>query len=377
MISPPTRWVGAVAALLSLASAAHGQWRSETYSLEPGWNAVYTFIDTTDRSLNELLGSGSAANIEEIWCWDAGASDAAIVGFQSTIVSGSEWNVWRRSSPGDSTTAYLPPNSACLIKVADDAPAFELTLKGKAVVPRVAWRRDGLNLVGFPIAEGTNARIQDYLVPSQVVDEGTEIYRYVGGDLGENNPSRLIPRTASLNRNEAYWARSGSYADYYGPLRVDVALSDGLDYGAAGTTKRLVLTNRANQSLDVTLTPTLSETDPSGSAAPTQPSLLLQGENGYVPFGNSHTVTVPANSTVGLTVAIDRTAMAGSPGDQYAGLLKVTDSAALTEVYLPITAEVGDLRGLWVGEAEITHVQNQLQRFQKEDDGTYSDRFGR
>jgi len=64
--------------------------------------------------------------------------------------------------------------------------------------------------------------------------------------------------------------------------------------------------------------------------------------------------------------------MPGNPGDQFAGLLKVTDAGNYSEIYLPITAEKASLAGLWVGEARISQVQNQLQRFQREDDGTYS-----
>ncbi len=65
--------------------------------------------------------------------------------------------------------------------------------------------------------------------------------------------------------------------------------------------------------------------------------------------------------------------MIGNVGDHHASVLRITDTGAhgsYSAFTVPVTAVRGDLGGLWVGEAVITQVQNQLQRFQRNPDGS-------
>ena len=79
-----------------------------------------------------------------------------------------------------------------------------------------------------------------------------------------------------------------------------------------------------------------------------------------MPFGLSQRVTLQAKETLGLTVAVDRASLAGPFGTESASLLQVMDSEGSMEVYLPVRATATNLHGLWLGIAEVSHVQNQL-----------------
>ena len=239
------------------------------------------------------------------------------------------------------------------------------------------WRTDGVNLLGFPIS-GVQ-QLSAYLSGSGIVGSNTEIYRYVGGEISATNPSLVPARLVQAKRGEAFWIRSEKFSDFYGPVSVDVALDSGLYFGAEGSLKRVVLRNHTDAIVTVNLTPEASEAAPGETSVLPVPPLLTRerdatsGLFNYSPLGSGRTVTIPAKDAVGISLSVDRSAsaMPGNPGDAFACLLRITDNGGLTEIYLPVTAEKASLAGLWVGEARVSNVQNQLQRFQRDDDGNY------
>ncbi|MBK1833599.1 hypothetical protein [Roseibacillus ishigakijimensis] len=244
--------------------------------------------------------------------------------------------------------------------------------------PEILWRNDGLNLIGFPIASDNTTALSNFLKDGGLLDSSTQIYEYYPGPLGENNPAATIPRYALAERGEAFWIRSGRYSNYYGPLQVNVPLaSNGLDFGSGGSVKRLTLKNFSNTEMTVNLENIASESAPGETAIPSKPGLLVQSRDGetglytYEPMGDTHTLTIPPNSSTGLTLGLDRTSLTGSADGNYASVLKITDGKDMQEVYLPVTAEESTLAGLWVGEAAVTQVQNQLQRFLRDENGNH------
>lgn len=123
------------------------------------------------------------------------------------------------------------------------------------------------------------------------------------------------------------------------------------------------------------LTPVDSEAAPGASDVPTAVPLTFgvdaDGATRFQPFGTQRTVSLQPGETLGVSIGMSRTALTGNPGDLLHSLLKVTDEGGLTEFYLPVRSEIIGVGGLWVGKAEITHVQNQLQTFEKDEDGNY------
>ena len=354
-------------------ASANAQYRTESWDLKPGWTAIYLNVDTGSVPLDILMAGNT--DITDVWQWRPNGLDPSL---NSTTqgTGADEWKVWRRGDPANSTFAMMSPNSAYLVKVKATAENLKLRLKGKVVAPRVQWRTDGSNLVGFPIRTDTTPQLNRYLGGAGIIDNNTEAYRYVGGELSETNPGLLPARLINAERGQAFWIRSDKFSDFYGPVQVEVALDSGLYYGTGGSLKRVVLRNRTDREINVTFAPAASEVPPVGGAAPAAPMLTTRERNDegfyvYAPLGAGLTVTLPAGEARGVSLGVDRTAMAGSPGDQFAGLLRITDGEGYSEIFLPVTAEKVSLAGLWVGEARVSQVQNQLQRFEREEDGTY------
>jgi len=349
---------------------ALGQWRTETFELKAGWQAIYLKVDP---GLDTNIGVTLAAfpDVEEVWRWNPSGLDARIFDDPQNPVTGPEWQIWKGTNLAASTLHVWYPNSGYLVKVADGAADFQLSIKGAVTSPDTRWRTDGLNLLGFPSNPTTPPTVENYFAPGLINPE-TQIFGYVGGDLvSEQNPALLTPRFATIKRGVAYWVRTEKYADYDGPLRVRAAIGEGLDFGSNRTVVRVILTNRDDDPMTAVLMPVASEPAPGTNAVPAAVPLTFgidtNGVTNFEPFGGQRLISLQPGETLGVSIGMDRIAAAGGNiGDLLQSLMKVTDAGGLTEFYLPVRGEVVGLGGLWAGKAEITRVQNQLQFFEKD-----------
>ena len=57
-------WLWVILAVLAI-SPAQGQWKTTTYALKGGWNAIYLTGDATQDTLDKLLPS----TVLEVWRW--------------------------------------------------------------------------------------------------------------------------------------------------------------------------------------------------------------------------------------------------------------------------------------------------------------------
>ncbi len=358
-----------------VASKALSQWRTETFDLVAGWQAIHLRVDTELTPIDTVLKD--YPQIEEVWRWRPSGLDEVILDSPDEPVSGVEWQIWKRFDRANTNLSVFYSNSAYLVKVASGSPSFTLSIKGQVTSPITYWRTDGLNLLGFPTNPNSPPSIEDYFGPAEVLDQLTEIYEYAGGDLVNGvNPFQITSRSAEVVRGKGYWIRSNKYADYDGPLRVRAAIGEGIDFGDSRPTVRVILTNRTDRFVDAIFTPQNSEPAPGATITPQSVPLTRRvrsssGSFVYEPFRAPITISLKPEETLGITLGIDRSQLLGQPGDRAYSLLKVNDGEGLSEFYVPANAEVASLAGLWVGEAEITHVQNQLQRFQKDEDDVY------
>lgn len=348
------------------------QWLTETFTLKPGWNGIYLSVDASHTTIDDLLQAQSA--IIEIWRWNPGSPESSFVENPDIPELGvAEWSIWRLADPGNSTLSTLSGNCAYLVKV-DSSVDVQFSVKGQPQMPTLTWNYNGLNLFGFPVNPAGTVYFENYLESNPALAAAT-IYQYVGGSLGLGNPAQVWnKRTTPAQRGKAYWIESRQYSDFYGPVRVRAA--SGLNYARTANLQRLYFENLSDQSVVLTVTPAASEAAPSGQDAVAGEVPLSRrtydsdtGAYVYTAISAPLQLTVAPNGVADLVIALDRTAMAGVPGTRYQSLLNVTDDGGLMKVVVPASAEVDSLAGLWVGQAEINQVQNQLQRFAKDANG--------
>lgn len=378
--------LAALCALLSLTFQARAQWTTETYQLQPGWNAIYALNDCSYTPLDQLLAAYPP--VTKVWRWVPTNLTAQFVGDPTQTVDGQEWKTWTRGDAINSTMTTLQPNHGYLVYVSG-AAAVVLNLKGKAVLPQLEWRSSGANLVGFPAAAGATApkfggTTSGYLAPLAAAGYSpvtTQIFQYTGGEISGSNPSQVPGLTnATILRGKAFWVNLPVFTDFASPVKVELSSTGGgLHFGTRGGPQKVRVTNNSKAGITVTLTPTASETPPTGQPVPAGLLPLLQRvwnpaaqQYDFTTVAGPLTAALAAGASVEWVLTANRAAMTGATGSLYASVLKITDSGAhgtYSNLAVPVTAEKGSLAGLWVGEATITRVQNQLQHFLRDSSG--------
>ena len=333
------------------------QWRSETYTLQTGWNAIYLHGDASHDTIANLLPT----EVTEVWAWNP---DADQVQFTATPLAPStgavEWGIWTRVDAGD---MRLAGQTAYLIKSSANIAPFPLVQK--AMPPQATWVRSGANLLGFPAKASPTPSLGTYFSAFPVAITGSDIYKYTGGEFGTNNPFKLTSNSPEpLDRNKAYWFSAAVVDNFYGPLEIQVSQPEGLVFGRTGLVVTVRITNRTSAIQSIVLTVANSAQDPITELTPpavplelleVNPSTLL-----YAPSAiNSTPIPINPKSTIELRFAVNRgddSMSEAADNTKFGSILKLTDSAGQMEVYLPVTAEKGSLAGLWIGDIELTGV---------------------
>ena len=379
-------------ALLLAASAttASAQWTRESYFLPAGWSAIYMLNDASHATIDAQLAAYPA--ITKVWRWVPSNLQSTFLSSPTDPVQANEWKTWVRGQPQNTTMNTFAPGHGYLVYVSGTQPV-NLQLTGKALLVKPQWHSSGANLLGFPVAPFTpgtpltrfGSTTGGYFAP--MVPQGynpatTLIYQYIGGEITPTtNPQRVSPLiNAGILRGRAYWIDMATVSDYASPVLVEVNDGRGLGFGSQGGPQKIIVRNRSNAPLTVTLTPTASEPPPPGQQ-PVEGMVPLRQrvwnattqQFDYTPAQATLTADLAAGASTEWTLAPDRTAMTAAPGSLYATALRITDSGAhgsYSLQYVPVTATTSGLGGLWVGEAVISQVQNQLQRYRRNADGT-------
>lgn len=392
----PRRWAGCLvlAALLavtalggSVARAADAGevprvWVTQTFPLRTGWSAIYSHVDAGSATLDQLAQGN--LDIEEVWRWNPEFSSLQFLESpDQPSDSPGNWLVWRRNDPA-STLNRLAGNAAYLVKLRNGATQFQWSIKGSPVPVVYNWKSDGMNLIGFSTVPQNPPNLADFLAPVPRLLLNTPIYQYRGGDLGPANPLQVVThRTTAVRRGEAFWVRASDATRYYGPFELQLQDNRGLHFGDQLSRYQIVLRNNSTAPLTVQASMFASEPVPVGAEtlAPGTPTLVVRGD--LLPNSLSHSyqtlaagtarswVLKPrgeAGSEVVLVLGLDWSALQGAVGALNGAVVRFSDATGQMQYDLPLTARVPDSSGLWIGEATITHVQEDLKSFRKSSD---------
>ncbi len=386
--SPPCLWGRAVIRLALCAALACGltaraQWLTESFGLKSGWNAVYLHIDASHDTLEHLVGDDINNPIIEVWAWVPNPTTMQFIETpQEPADTSSQWLSWIRNSTDSQTLERLDGNAAYLVRVSSSVPTYTWTLKGQPMAPSYKWTTTGLNFLGFPTVPSGPPNFEDFLAQAPDLQQNAEIYQYVGGDLGSENPKRVYAlRATPVTRGNGYWIRAGTvYNRYFAPFEVIVSGASGINFGDHISTANFRLRNLTANELTVTLKLIESETPPAGQTAIVDaPPLLIRGAlnptnltYGYtgLPTNRPRTWTLAPKGTEGAEVEIvlglDRSSMTTAVGDLLAGVLRFTDSLAFAQVNVGVSAKVGSRSGLWVGNATVAEVGQYLKLYERD-----------
>ncbi len=368
------RLLGLVAILCSLTPTLQAQWSTETYTLKPGWNAIWLPLNISHVPMQQIL----PPQVTRVHMWTNSKSGMLTPNpFAAPVPVSLQWEKWSKDPTEKTTFSEMLPNVAYLIEV-NGTENITWNVTGKPEPPDYAWSSDGTNLIGFPLrTEGPASnrmanRIFEF--DSVLLDTGTTpSFYYNGGpmlkpDGSVNNPLQ-VPATGDfpLNRFQAYWIRATNYTNYYGPVNVNLgAGAGGLAYGESSSSIALRVKSAVKSgNITVTLSPLNSAVPPSGQDAITgQVPLRVRGAlslttglyamTPVTPTTPVRVVLAPGEEKE-IIFALDRSALTGP---FYASILRVTDSLGVSDIRIPVSARPTPKQGLWVGSAVINRVDN-------------------
>lgn len=387
-----------LAVVMLAASTTRAEWKTETYDLVPGWNSIYLHIDPSHTNIATLL---TDTPVSQVWLWTPTLSDAQFVTSPSEpLASDSKWLSWDVADADDSELENFIGNAGYLVYVESDyvdvsdvqqsvsiANPFVLSLTGKAVPPVYRWTASGQNFVGFPTKAGSEPEFGNFFELAPTLDTSlTEVYEYVGGEIADSQ-QQVTTYTNLVQRGRAYWVRDSDYNRFYGTFSLTLQDSSGVHFGSQLGEYRIRLENLASTANSVTFKVVDSETPADGSTQYPGPPILVQGALdstsltfSFTELDADGTITIPlaatgeADSVVDIVLGVDRAAMTQGAGSVYGSILRFTDNFGdsangYTEIDVPTTAVVGSSAGLWVGEAKITQVQQDVAEYEVDDDG--------
>lgn len=330
-----------------------------------------------------MVGGDSSNPILEVWRWNPASTLQFVDNVQNPINTDSQWVSWDRNVSGSSLQRMVG-NSAYLVRVGTSVSSYTWNIKGKAVAPLNQWTSTGLNLIGFSTVAANPPTFDNFLSQSPGLQQSAELYYYRGGDLGSNNPARLLNfsfRSFSVKRGTAYWMRTDSiYNHYFGPFELNLEGHTGIDFDQDLNSFTFHLKNLTTNILTVSAKLIASEAPPLGeSNIVSAPPLLLRSQlnvtnltydSTNLPLNVARSWTLAPAGQVGSEIeavlGLNRSAIAGAPGSYLAGVIRFTDSLGYNQVDAPVTAVAGSSAGLWVGKALVTQVAQYLKTYQRD-----------
>ena len=131
---------------LFLSVSARAQWKSETYALKGGWNAIYLHGDARQDTIDNLFpNSGVTANVQEIWRWNPNPNAVQFTASPLIPSAGTpEWSVWKRGGGAANTFSLMTGQTAYLVKcVGTTANSYSIPLVQSPLMPNSVWVRNG------------------------------------------------------------------------------------------------------------------------------------------------------------------------------------------------------------------------------------------
>lgn len=345
------------------ATAAHAQWVTKNYSLLSGWNGVWLAGDASYVTVSELFASNTA--ITEVWRWNPNPDGTQFTQTPSQATTNSnEWTIWKRDG-SENGLSRMVGNSAYLVRCSG---AANVSIKQLVQPPLATWLISGGNFLGFPSGTTSAPKMSSYFAsfPSAsttVLSTPSKIYKYIGGELGTSNPMLITPGNETMDPNKAYWFNVATIGNFTAPVEYEVASSAGLAFGRTLPNMSVGITNRTTAALTLTITLGNSEAapldqTPIAGGVPLTVRTFNNANNSYTetPIGSSFTVTLAASGRTTLDFGINRSAMTGSANSYYASILRIRDSANLSDVSFPVSAQPSSSAGLWVVNTSVSQV---------------------
>ena len=230
-------------ALLFAGTAAVAQvaTRTQTLTLEPGWNAIHVEIEPQDNRMATVFADSPVASV---WRWLPTAAEARFVEDPADGLENIEgWFAW---FPEPRPEAFLTnlfrinANTSYLVHI-EGSQSHQIDLVGRPVLVPLRWQTDAFTLTGLPVADVDPPTFAEFFSNSGN-HAGQPIYQ-----LDDDGRWQLVdPSSTAIESGEAYWVFTRGNSRYQGRLDVVLDQGESMEFAAALDEIRIVVRNRSD-----------------------------------------------------------------------------------------------------------------------------------
>lgn len=217
--------------------------RTQTVSLQKGWNSVFLQVAPTNSNPSSLFAN---TPVSMVATYLAASTPVEFVQNPGTIPWKKEgWGVWYAENRPDaflSSLANVNGNRAYLIHAQQ---ACVLNIEGSVAFEPVQWKSDSFNFVGFSLDEQSPPTFDKFFAGSPA-HRPARIYQLV------NDQWTLVtdPVQRAMKSGEAYWIFCKGGSDFQGPLMTKLVSGREIVFGSGGES-RLVFINQSGDPLNL------------------------------------------------------------------------------------------------------------------------------
>lgn len=331
-----------MASLLAMAPCGHaqeegaGHKRTQEIALKAGWNAVYLEVQPMDPSPTKVFSGLPVDKVATLF--ESPATNQFVTNPGVDLFEGRGWGVWYAPSQPEAFLKSLDAidgNRGYLVHATKDC---QWRAAGQVKGGALKWQPDAFNFVGFSMASSGGPTFAQFFAGSKA-HRGQKIYRLVDGRW------KLVAASGAeaMRGGEAFWIYCKGSSDYQGPLRVETALSQGLQLGRGSA--KVILRNDCPHPLASTVEHVV------GDGPPVPLSILVRA------YGNPSAPVTPVAANmpsgawsqalpsleIGAALAIPMECRNGEMTRARQGsLLKITSDLG-SETWVPVTGYRSDL----------------------------------
>ena len=305
--------------------------RTQTVTLQKGWNAVFLQVYPTNSDPAQVFAQLPVSIVATYFAKHTAVqfiSDPAKTSWKKE-----GWGVWYAPQRADaflSTLYAILGNRAYLVYAERD---YVWNITGQVLFEPVQWQSDSFNLVGFTLDTASPPTFQKFYSGSPAHQPLT-IFRLLNSRWTQVFDTVTTP----MKDGEACWVYCAGGSDYQGPLGIKTLLANCLEFGDSTSTLDLTMRNDGTVPMDISL------------FAPSNPALPLAYQVRQVVSGGMNLLTVDLPPKLDLVGQDPRSVNAlrltlrreNMTVHRLTGLLKVVSDCG-TIFWVPVAGNRADL----------------------------------
>ena len=235
----------AAVVLLFALSAQAATLQTQTFRLNPGWNAIYLEVQPAANSPGVVFRN---VPLQSLWTYAASGSTVEFIqNPNEPMANRSQWLMFvptNRVESFQNSLFAVQGHRAYLVEVNGTAPVT-LTVTGQPSLRPVPWTTDGYTLRGLPVDPAKPPSFAVFFSGSAAHYDSAlrrlqPVYR-----LNATGQWTRVDADDTIISGEACWVLTRGSSDYPGPLQIDLPAGDAIDFGSTVPSITLRLVNRS------------------------------------------------------------------------------------------------------------------------------------